>query len=674
MTKRFSFLMFVFTSLFHQLLAQEETFVKKLADINMPSFGWENRQWDAHTMREYLETHMKYRLFPTAKAKREKGFAFYTEREKNALNKTDDMMKQSVLLDMQSTWQDLTLFCGQTDKSVYVADVLCRTRTELGKVAQFLLLASPTNNVEKLRKRQDVIRAIASNTDMFEALNQLFESMELPEIVFLSFYDQDSLKQTVRNQCEIPIDILKPLNKSSALLLLKSWYSHATRLSWVAGSAAATVACGLYGLSHIIGSPASPESWISDWTTPGYPTRLVWNRANNVGRTAIALGTAAFLGFGLEPTMLWMQDCFFFEECLHVITNHLATFINSARHAYETVNTFPELAAFDEFKGLINFFDKDIKESHELQEFCELLATDTFRSAPSMLANKGRIIRAFLFMHEIKEKLIPLAEGIGALDCYLGYAKLIKENEAKKVGFCFPTYVKAEKPQLELSHFWHPLIDEERVVTNEVKLGNGARRNMLITGPNAGGKSTILKSISLCILLAQTIGIAPASRMEFTLFDAIKTYLNIVDDIGAGNSLFMAEAKQAQRILDMIEKSNKSSFTFTCFDEVFNGTSPVEGSAAAYSVASHLGRYDNSMCIIATHFPVLTKLEGASSSFKNYKVSVAQCNGALQYPYKLEEGISRQHVALDVLKEQGFAGSLLDEAQALVDDPHILQS
>lgn len=646
---------------------EEETFIKKLAVVNLKSFGWENNSWSTHTMRDYLETHMKNRLFPTAKARREKGYRFFVAGEKN------NPITESVLLDTESTWSDLTLFCGQTDKRVYVADILSRTRTELGKIAQFLILASPTNNVEKLRERQEFIRTIASNPEMFNQLDELFASMQLPEEAFLSFYDVDNLEHTVRHHCEIPLDILKPLNKSPALLLLKSWYSHAMHLSWAGCSAAATAACGLYGLSQMAGFTVAQESWVHKWAEPNYPVRLLWNRINEAGRAIIALGTAAFLGFTIKPNILWMQDFFFLEECLHVITNHLATFMNSARRAYETVKAFPELAQFDECKGLINFFDKDIKESQELQEFCELLATDTFTSDPSVLTHKGRIIRAFMSMHSIKEKLVPLASALGALDCYLGYAKLVREFETKKVKFCFPTYVVASSPQLELINFWHPLIDDQRVITNSVKLGNGQRQNMLITGPNAGGKSTILKSIALCILLAQTVGIVPASAMVYTPFDAIKTYLNIVDDIGIGNSLFMAEARQAQHIIDTIEKSARSSFTFTCFDEVFNGTSPVEGSAAAYSVASHLARFDNCLCIIATHFPILTKLESATTSFKNYKVSVDQRNGSLHYPYKLENGISKQHVALDVLKEQGFAGSLLEEAQKLVDDPTILQ-
>lgn len=672
MIKRFFFLI-TLTTVSLPLFCKEPTLISRLAEMNLKSFGWDQEKWNAHTMRGYLETYMKYRMNPSKKMLRNKAFSFYDAVEKKS------PLTSNILLDTSSTWEDLTLFCGQEDKGIYVADKLCRAQTELGTLAQYVRLATPINDVERLTARQKIIRTIVSHSEVQKQLDDIFVSQKTPEIIFLGFFDNDSLLHTVHNQCEIQPNMCKPLNKVPLLLLLNSWYNHGLRIGWAYGTAIGAAACGIYGLKKISGTHISDDSWIHTYTDQsiGGPANIIrwfWNYDSRLGRSGIALSLALFLALNVEPTLGWMEDCFFVEECVHRITNQLALFMNNARRAYETVRQFPDLAQFDEFQGLISFFEIDLKNSQELQDFCDLLASDTFKHEPSVFAHTGRIIRAFTFMHEIKEQLIPLALGMGALDCYLGYAKLFSEFEEKRVHFCFPSYVTAQKPEIGLTEFWHPLIDAEKVVTNNVSLGKGNRQNMVITGPNAGGKSTILRSITLCILMAQTIGIAPALSLSFTPFRSIKTYLNIVDDIGAGNSLFMAEAKQAQRIIDVVETSSQDSFTFAAFDEVFNGTSPVEGSAAAYSVASHLGNYDKCICIIATHFPILTKLEAATHSFKNYKVSVDQHKRALGYPYLLEEGKSHQRVALDVLREQGFSGSLLDEANKLVHDPTILQN
>ncbi len=635
----------------------------------MNSFPWEKEIYNVKTYRDFLELHMKLRLEPTLKNHRENAFSFYKR-----LEKIDPIVSAEVV-DAESAWSNLTLFCGQEEKQTYVGNALSRTQTDLGKVAQFLLLASPINDVERLVQRQEVIKILASDNELYTNLDQLFTSMHLPEITFLSFYGEDQLEHAVKQLATLSPDPFNNLNKSPFALFLNSCCGHLQRSTMIISVLGAVGTCAIYGVSSLTGmKPAFDklEQW-TDANMGGFssPSRWAWDYSPTKMRALIALGSATTMGFFIKPLITQARDSFFLEECVHKITLELAQFINNARRAYELVREKPELVQCKELSGLINFFENKVLESPELKELCDLLATNTFVGEVSLLAHKGRIIRAFTLMHEVKEELIPLGASIGALDCYHSYARLIHEFEEKNVSFCFPTYLKRNNPEIEIQDFWHPLLSVDKAVPGSVTLGNGQRQNMVITGPNAGGKSTIMKAITLSIYLAQTISIVPAREMSYTPFSKIKIYLNIIDDIGAGNSLFMAEAKQAQQIIDTVEKAGPQEFTFTCFDEVFNGTSPVEGSAAAYSVATHLSRFDNCISLIATHFPLLTQLEAATDTFENYKVSVDVNSGGLAYPYKLEKGSSHQHVALEVLKEQGFDGSLLDEAQKYVDDPSL---
>ena len=91
----------------------------------------------------------------------------------------------------------------------------------------------------------------------------------------------------------------------------------------------------------------------------------------------------------------------------------------------------------------------------------------------------------------------------------------------------------------------------------------------------------------------------------------------------AGNSLFKAQIVRAQEMIDLVDKTPPGQLSFVALDEMFNGTSAKESMAAAYSVVKHLGNYAKSICIVATHFPLLTNLEREeNAAFENYKVSV----------------------------------------------------
>jgi DNA mismatch repair protein MutS len=103
-------------------------------------------------------------------------------------------------------------------------------------------------------------------------------------------------------------------------------------------------------------------------------------------------------------------------------------------------------------------------------------------------------------------------------------------------------------------------------------------------------------------------------------------------------------------------------------DEVFSGTSPVEGEVIAYSIAKYLSKFDKSICFIATHFPKLTELEKTTNGlYKNYQVKVIKKDdGKLIFPYKLEEGKTSQNIALDILQMEGFTPEMLAEAYEII--------
>ena len=98
-------------------------------------------------------------------------------------------------------------------------------------------------------------------------------------------------------------------------------------------------------------------------------------------------------------------------------------------------------------------------------------------------------------------------------------------------------------------------------------------------------------------------------------------------------------------------------------DEIFNSTNPVEGIAGAYSIAKKMSEYDNNILIFTTHYIYLTKLK-RTGRFINYRMNVVRGDAPhdITYPYKLEEGVSKQYIALDLLRKNGFDDDIIDEA------------
>lgn len=162
-----------------------------------------------------------------------------------------------------------------------------------------------------------------------------------------------------------------------------------------------------------------------------------------------------------------------------------------------------------------------VVSDEDLEEFVELCDAATFKRDPSIFSHKGKVLRAHALMYEKKDALVPLIDSLARFDVYCGLARLMNEHEKLDHNFCFPEYAVSDKPFVACRDFWHPMIDEKKVVSNSIDLGiNGARSNMIITGPNAGGKSSTLKALVLSLWMAQTIGIAPAHELVFTPFQS----------------------------------------------------------------------------------------------------------------------------------------------------------
>jgi hypothetical protein len=241
-----------------------------------------------------------------------------------------------------------------------------------------------------------------------------------------------------------------------------------------------------------------------------------------------------------------------------------------------------------------------------------------------------------------------------ALDAIISVCKAKQE-----LNLCLVEYnLRSKQPTFDIVDGWHICL--KNPVTNSLSIGDKEPRNIIVTGPNAGGKSTFIKSVMINTLLAQTICIAAAKTMTTTVFSRLFTQMNIPDCKGK-ESLFEAEMNRCKEKVDIVESLDNNEFMILAVDEMFSSTEPLEGIAAAYAVAKTISQYQNIVLLVTTHYKYLCNLSN-EENFANFKMTATINQGSIKFPYQLCKGVSDQQIALELLKQKGFTEKIVDYA------------
>lgn len=230
--------------------------------------------------------------------------------------------------------------------------------------------------------------------------------------------------------------------------------------------------------------------------------------------------------------------------------------------------------------------------------------------------------------------------------CDTVHSIYVSKNENDLV---MPTYSNSNEPNVTIKGLRHPNIEKDKVVKNDILLDN--KNNLIITGPNAGGKSTFIKSIAINILLSQTICLSFTDNMTLTPFYYIASQMNIVDDKGS-ESLFEAEMNRIIKNVNVIKEcKNNNRLSIIFLDELFNSTNVIEGICGSYGICKNLSDIKTNITLLTTHFTYLYKLKD-TGNYKNYRMNVNINKDNIEFPYKISRGISTQYIALELLKKK----------------------
>ncbi|MEG2787225.1 MAG: DNA mismatch repair protein MutS [Romboutsia sp.] len=249
-----------------------------------------------------------------------------------------------------------------------------------------------------------------------------------------------------------------------------------------------------------------------------------------------------------------------------------------------------------------------------------------------------------------KEDLKSIYEYVGTIDALIAIASFRDSLEFFTKPILSKSNVKEEN-YIAFEDIYHPLI--KKPVLNSGSFSRG----VLLTGSNASGKSTFIKTIAINSILAQTIYTCFARSYDSSYF-SIYTSMALKDDIHSSESYYIVEIKSLKRILESIN----TEVPCLCFvDEILRGTNTIERIASSSEVLNNIGM-DNTICFAATHDVELTYI--LEDVFDNYHFEETITDDDIKFDYKLQSGRAQTRNAIKLLGFIGYDKDLVEKANS----------
>ncbi|MGL4205388.1 MAG: DNA mismatch repair protein MutS [Aeromonadaceae bacterium] len=261
---------------------------------------------------------------------------------------------------------------------------------------------------------------------------------------------------------------------------------------------------------------------------------------------------------------------------------------------------------------------------------------------------------------QLLDKLLPhlgdlqqSASAIAELDVLANLAE-----RAETLNYCRPHLV--DEPQIQIENGRHPVVEQVLTapfIANPIAL-HDARRMLIITGPNMGGKSTYMRQTALIVLLAHIGSYVPADSARIGPIDRIFTRIGASDDLASGRSTFMVEMTETANILH-----NATAQSLVLMDEIGRGTSTYDGLSLAWACAEQLAGPIRAFTLFATHYFELTQLPEKLPGLANVHLDAVEHGDSIAFMHAVQEGAASRSYGLQVAALAGVPRSVITRAR-----------
>ncbi|XKI48428.1 DNA mismatch repair protein MutS [Altericista sp. CCNU0014] len=259
----------------------------------------------------------------------------------------------------------------------------------------------------------------------------------------------------------------------------------------------------------------------------------------------------------------------------------------------------------------------------------------------------------------LAELIRTVATAVAGADVLAGLAEV-----AIYQGYCRPHITKDRR--IEIQEGRHPVVEQSLpagfFVPNSTLLGEDAAPDLVVlTGPNASGKSCYLRQVGLIQLLAQTGSFVPARVASLGVCDRIFTRVGAVDDLATGQSTFMVEMNETANILN-----HATERSLVLLDEIGRGTATFDGLAIAWSVAEYLAVEIKARTIFATHYHELNELASLVENVANYQVVVKEMPDRIVFLHQVQPGGASRSYGIEAGRLAGLPPTVIQRAKQVM--------
>lgn len=606
-------------------------------------------------------------------------------------------------------WNDLKLFFGSINNpQQHVLSAINRTTTMLGECALATLLVRPTADIDQLVARQNVIKFFLEEEDQLNQVKQLLSDYHDIEYRLLSFWvsldplHSQAYKTYMRKRFIYQDDAKNKRSKKlrSKIFLRNMLDIYGEFVCVPVIGAAWSVVNFLSSSIFSINRRTSNKYRASAGSALGFSDHIqnmqlfipvysipyaIKNYLYTIHTTScyVKPSVLPFLGVSITNGIaLWRGFCGVkhYKE-YSVVFSNLAKRLKDVQTFLKTIEQIDLVSR--EKETLAQYLLPCIQSIHDLLEhrkerdelgtLLRNLSTMPFDRWSYFCNRNSQLLETYYLFEEHKDCFKAAMYELGYLDSLISIATLMQESQKGEHAYVFTKFLSREEqntPLVRFSAMWNPLLGSEKVIDNNLDMESKKVRNMVLCGPNAGGKSSFLVSSVISVLLSQTFGITPASQAVMTPFNKISSFIDRRDDFTKGESLFTVEVRKMGKHVHRLEQSKPHDFIFAIFDEPFSGTNPIEGGAVTYSTFAYMSKYPNALHIIASHYPIMTRLEGdiKGQGIKNFKICLKKIREKeMCSTYKVVPGTPDQTSVLNILKKKGYNQSLIQQALHAMD-------